>query len=58
MPSAPFTTSQLREELARYEAELENAGLADATIHTYIERAERFIRWLEGEYRPGPRDSG
>ncbi|MBQ1052735.1 hypothetical protein KBX50_30305 [Micromonospora sp. C51] len=47
-----WTEQELREELIRYQAELEEAGKGDKTVHTYVDRASRFIRWLAGEYDP------
>lgn len=55
MPDA-WTLHALEKELARFESELRAAGLAENSIHTYVERSGRFIRWLAGEYQPqGPR---
>lgn len=51
-----WTIEELRVELERYERELKAAGLAPNTVHTYVERAERFLRWLVRDYQPsGPR---
>jgi hypothetical protein len=36
----------------RFEAELRAAGEAARTIHTYVDRAERFLGWLVGDYDP------
>ena len=43
---------ELRAELERFEAELRETGMARNTVHTYVDRADRFLRWLVGEYRP------
>jgi hypothetical protein len=48
----PWNTGELKVELARFESELQSAGLKESSVYTYIDRAERFIRWLDGEYRP------
>ena len=46
---------ELRDELDRFEGELRAAGLKRSTVNTYVERAEVFLRWLAGDYRPrGP----
>jgi hypothetical protein len=48
-----WTYEELHRELARFEAELREAGLADNSVKTYVDRSERFLRWLVGEYVPG-----
>lgn len=42
----------LRAALADYERELNAAGKAPETVHTYVDRAERFIKYLVGSYEP------
>jgi hypothetical protein len=42
----------LRAELERYKSALEAAGKVPNTVQTYVDRADRFIRWLAGEYDP------
>lgn len=42
----------LRRELDRYRAALVAAGKVPNTVQTYVDRADRFIRWLAGEYDP------
>lgn len=42
----------LRKELGRFEDELREAGLAESSIRTYVDRSDTFLRWLVGEYRP------
>lgn len=50
-----WTIDELHAELGRFEAELRAAGLKDASVHTYTDRTERFLRWLVGDYTPrGP----
>lgn len=52
-----WTLDQLHAELARFERELVAARLKPTSIRTYVERVERFLRWLGGDYRPrGPQD--
>lgn len=41
----------LRAVLADYERDLIATGKADDTVHTYVDRAERFIKYLVGTYR-------
>jgi hypothetical protein len=53
---ASWTLAELYAELARYEAEARRAGLAENSVHTYVDRAERFVRWLAGDFEfRGPR---
>jgi hypothetical protein len=47
-----WTMSELRASLAEFENELRLAGLTKNTITTYVDRAERFLRYLAGEYTP------
>jgi hypothetical protein len=47
-----WTIDQLREELKRFEEALVAAGKKINTINTYVDRAERFVRWLDGTYDP------
>ena len=47
-----WTIGESRAELERFEAELRDAGMSRNTVHTYVDRADRFLRWLVGEYRP------
>ncbi len=48
-----WTVSGLREQLDLFDAELRAAGLAENTIRTYVDRSRYFVRWLDGDYRPG-----
>lgn len=54
--SAPpeATTSELQAELAQYKHALRAAGLREATVQSYLTGSSRFVRWLAGEYAPGP----
>ena len=45
--------AKLREALAEFERDLRSAGLSENTVHTYVDRSERFLRYLSGDYRPG-----
>lgn len=42
----------LRAALRDYEGDLIAAGKAPDTVHTYVDRAERFIKYLVGSYKP------
>jgi hypothetical protein len=46
-----WTIAELRDELARFEAEARAAGLAESSVRTYVDRSERFVRWLAGDYQ-------
>ena len=51
----PWGVSELHEALGAFEAELKEAGLAQNTIRTYVDRSRNFVRWLDGDYEPrGP----
>jgi len=53
---ACWTLADLYAEIERFEEELRRAGLREASIQTYVDRARRFLRWLDGAYAPlGPR---
>ena len=50
-----WTADELDRELKRFEQELRAAGLRPNSVHTYVDRSERFVRWLRGDYHPrGP----
>ena len=51
-PSVNWTPTDLVRELNRFEAELRAAGLAEASVRTYVDRSRSFIRWLVGEFTP------
>jgi len=58
-PADAWTLADLRREFARY-SELVNASdLAPSSKTTYLQHADRFVRWLGGEVeiRPGQRPS-
>ena len=51
----PWGVSELHEALDAFEAELKEAGLAQNSIRTYVDRSRNFVRWLDGDYEPrGP----
>jgi hypothetical protein len=52
MPHTCWTHDELLAELERFQSELEQAGMTPNTVHTYVDRARRFVRWLNGDYRP------
>jgi hypothetical protein len=50
-----WTIDELRDALREFEVALQDAGLADNSVRTYVDRSERFLRWLTGDYIPGTR---
>lgn len=51
-----WSAEELRDQLDRYEEALRAAGKTLNTINTYVQHPERFIKWLEGKYRPTKAD--
>jgi hypothetical protein len=52
MPHRCWTIEELYAELDRFRKVLTDAGKEPNTIATYTDRAERYLRWLEGKYHP------
>jgi hypothetical protein len=52
MVATSWDIEELRAELDRYKTALVEAGKVPNTVQTYVDRADRFIRWLAGEYDP------
>lgn len=48
-----YTVDELRKKLDEFEAELRAAGLRENSVETYVQRSATFMRWLEGDYKPG-----
>lgn len=48
-----WTMLELRRALLEFETDLRRAGKRDSTVHTYVDRADRFLRYLTGDYHPG-----
>ena len=48
-----WTISQLRASLAEFERDLRSVGLSENTVNTCVDRSERFLRYLVGDYVPG-----
>ena len=48
-----WTMRELRQVLGDFEDDLRAAGLSENTVTTYVDRADRFLRYLSGDYRPG-----
>lgn len=53
-PSGLLSQADLRGELERFRAELRARGLRESTIHAYLLGSSLFVRWLAGDYVPGP----
>ena len=47
-----WNIDSLRAEIVRYREALVEAGKVPNTVQTYVDRADRFVRWLAGEYDP------
>ena len=47
-----WDVEELRAEIERYRTALVAAGKVPNTVQTYVDRADRFVRWLAGEYDP------
>ena len=48
--SQSWTIYELTIALGEFEAEARRAGLAPTSVHTYVNRAQCFVRWLDGEF--------
>ena len=51
MVDRTWTLAQLREAFEEYASQGNDAKLAPATKTTYLQHADRFVRWLAGEVR-------
>lgn len=49
---AVFNRADLRARLREFERDLSRSGLRESASASYVGSAERFVRWLEGDYRP------
>jgi hypothetical protein len=54
MSKSSWTIGELRAALTQFEGDLKAARFAPNTVQTYIDRAERFLRYLTGDYVPDP----
>lgn len=52
MSGQAWTTEELIAELERYERALEEANMTPETVQSYVDRAHRFVGWLNGDYKP------
>ena len=58
VPVGRVTTTDLATDAETYARDVEAAGRNQATIDTYYRHAMFFVRWLDGEFKPGRRLSG
>jgi hypothetical protein len=50
-----YSIGDLQAELRRFEQQLRAASLKENSVATYVDRTGRFLKWLNGDYRPrGP----
>jgi len=54
-PADAWTLAEIRREFARYSELVNGSDLAPSSKTTYLQHADRFVRWLGGEVeiRPG-----
>lgn len=53
------TLSEVEAALNLYRCEIEALeSMKDNTKKTYIDRADKFVRWLKGDFVPGCRTEG
>jgi hypothetical protein len=52
MSEKAWTMQELIAELDRYEEAMQEANMTPETIQSYIDRAHRFVGWLDGDYKP------
>ena len=48
------SAAELHGALDHFKAELRAGGLRESTIHSYLTGSRLFVRWLAGDYVPGP----
>jgi hypothetical protein len=55
IPMESYTVKDLEGKRDEFEAVLQEAGLTENTVRTYVDRSQRFLDWLAGRYSPrGP----
>jgi hypothetical protein len=52
MSEPAWTMGELVAEFERYERELQEANMTPETTQSYVDRAHRFVGWLDGDYKP------
>jgi hypothetical protein len=58
VPQTAVSSTDLRQQAEEYARQVEAAGRQQPTVDTYFRHALFFIRWLEGDFRPGGRLQG
>ena len=53
MPPAE-SAGVLHSQLDLFREDLRAAGLRESTVHSYLMGSRLFVRWLAGDYVPGP----
>jgi len=53
-PPERHDSQALHDELDRFKRDLRAAGLRESTVHSYLMGSRLFVRWLAGDYAPGP----
>lgn len=52
---SPASMSEVEDALKEYRARVESSDLSPSSKSTYIDMADKFVRWLSGEFVPGCR---
>lgn len=50
---SPSAFGEVKHALETYKQAVESTDLASETQETYIDRADKFVRWLDGRFEPG-----
>jgi hypothetical protein len=50
MTKVQWSIEELEQELVRFEQAARAAGLKENSVHTYVDRLARFVRWLAGDF--------
>jgi len=50
MTETRWSIEELEQELIRFELAARAAGLKENSVHTYVDRSARFVRWLAGDF--------
>ena len=50
MTKESWTLAELHDEPERFRKAAESAGLKPASVDTYVDRSEKFVRWLGGRF--------
>jgi hypothetical protein len=51
MATRQWSIEELQQELVRFEQAARAAGLEENSVHTYVDRPARFVRWLAGDFK-------